>query len=116
MADEEPAQETHDEGIYPETPGHAVPEPIPLKAFQPWHLPRKQWVRHFQWRECTKRLIDGLQLDDRPLRYLGLPGTELLDLEVLANFCVEKNLRFRYLGLNSGAQSPGQQTTQRLAE
>jgi hypothetical protein len=113
---EESAQETHDEGIYPETPGHAVPEPMPLKAFAPWHLPRKQWVRQSQWRKCTKRLMRRLQLDDRPLRYLGLPGTELLDLEVLASFCAETNVRFRYLGFNSGGQTPGQQTTQRLAE
>ena len=113
---EESEQHTHDEGIYPGAPGHAVPEPIPLVSFAPWHLPRKQWVRKYQWRFGTKRLLRELQLGDRPLRYLGLPGTELLDLEVLAGFCAEKGLKFRYLGFNSGAQSPGQQTTQRLAE
>lgn len=113
---EEAGQHTHDEGIYPTPPGHAIPEPIPFVNFAPWHLPRKQWVRNRQWRECTNRLIRELQLGDRPLRYLGLPGTELLDLEVLANFCSESGIKFRYLGFNSGAQTPGQLTTQRLAE
>jgi hypothetical protein len=115
MSDES-EQHTYDQGIYPGVPDHAVPEPIPLVSFAPWHLPRKQWVRNNQWRGCTKRLVRDLHLGDRPLRYLGLPGTELLDLEVLANFCTEKALKFRYLGFNSGAQSPGQQTTQQLAE
>ena len=34
---------TYDQGIYPEGVGHAVPEPMPIGDFQPWHLPRKQW-------------------------------------------------------------------------
>lgn len=114
MAEE--LNDTHDEGIYPEAPGHAVPEPMPLSEFAPWHLPRKQWVRNLQWRDCTRRLAKELQLDDRPLRYLGLPGTELLDLEVLANLCVQLRIRFRYLGFNTGAQSPKHLTMQRLSE
>ncbi len=112
----EPSDGSYDEDIYPEDLGHAVPEPLPLANFQPWHLPRKQWVRNIQWKTLTKRLVRSLNLEDRPLRYLGLPGTELLDLEVLASWCAENNLRFRYLGFNSGAQSRGAQTTQQLAE
>jgi hypothetical protein len=112
---EEP-EGTYDKGIYPEHVGHAVPDPMPIRDFEPWHLPRKQWIRREQWKRCARRLLGQLSLTDRPLRYLGLPGTELLDLEVLAELCTERNVGLRYLGFNTGSQSPGQQTTQRLSE
>ncbi len=102
--------------IYPEAPQHAVPEPIPLAEFFSWHLPRKQWVRRKQWADTAKALIDSFGPLDRPIRYLGLPGTELLDLEVLAETCIAKNARLKYIGFNSGAQTPGRRTTQQLAE
>ncbi|MCE9525226.1 MAG: hypothetical protein K8R36_04140 [Planctomycetales bacterium] len=104
--------------IYP--PGqleHAVPEPLPLESFSSWHLPRKQWVRRQQWENSTKRLLRELPpLTDRPLRYLGLPGAELLDIEVLAELCARKKIKLRYLGFNTGLQNPSQRTTQQLAE
>jgi len=102
--------------IYPETPRHAVPEPVPLDEFFSWHLPRKQWVRRKQWADTTAALIDSIGPLDRPVRYLGLPGTEMLDLEVLAETCMEKNIRLKYIGFNSGAQTPERRTIQHLAE
>ncbi|MBN8232295.1 hypothetical protein JYK02_32765 [Corallococcus macrosporus] len=102
--------------IYPTAPDHAVPEPLPLSDFYSWHLPRKQWVRRKQWAATAEALMDAIVPLDRPFRYLGLPGTELLDLEVLAETCIKKNTRLKYIGFNSGAQSPGRKTTQQLAE
>lgn len=102
--------------IYPETPHHAVPEPVPLDKFFSWHLPRKQWVRRKQWADTTATLIDAIGPLDRPIRYLGLPGTEMLDLEVIAEKCIEKNIRLKYIGFNSGAQTPERRTMQHLAE
>lgn len=104
------------EGIYPETPQHAVPDPLPLTEFKSWHLPRKQWVRRHQWAETTSRLMEELALRDRPLRYLGLPGSDLLDLEVLAGICGSATTPFRYLGLNSAMQRPSEATMQRIAD
>lgn len=102
--------------IYPETPQHAVPAPVPLDEFFSWHLPRKQWVRRKQWANTTAALIDDIGPLDRPVRYLGLPGTEMLDLEVLAETCIEKNTRLKYIGFNSGAQTPERRTMQHVAE
>ncbi len=104
-----------DADIFPREPRHAVPDPLPLEEFKPWHLPRKQWVRRHQWAECARRLLTKLAVD-RPVRYLGLPGTELLDLEVLAGVCADAGKTLRFLGFNTGSQNPGQRTTQQLAE
>lgn len=105
------------EEIWPASaPEHAVPEHLPLAEFKSWHLPRKQWVRRVQWFTTTKRLLRKLVLNDRPLRYLGLPGSELLDLEVLAELCAEHQLRLKYLGFNTGLQSQSELTIQQLAE
>ncbi|MBX7136297.1 MAG: hypothetical protein K1X67_26810 [Fimbriimonadaceae bacterium] len=103
------------DGIYPEKPQHAVPEPLPLAEFKSWHLPRKQWVRQMQWARTTAKLMEQLKIRDRPLRYLGLPGADLLDLEVLANICGDATVRFRYLGLNSATQLAAEATMQRIA-
>ncbi|MEK6701770.1 MAG: hypothetical protein AABZ53_05875 [Planctomycetota bacterium] len=103
------------EGIFPSVPEHAVPDPLPIVEFKPWHLPRKQWVRCRQWAGSTASLLEGLEIRDRPLRYLGLPGSDLLDLEVLATAC-RTAARFRYLGLNSASRKPSDVTMQRIAE
>lgn len=101
--------------IYPQRPQHAVPDPLPLTEFKSWHLPRKQWVRRKQWAETTAKLMEQLGIRDRPLRYLGLPGSDLLDLEVLASICGDATVRFRYLGLNSATQQAAEATMQRIA-
>lgn len=74
------------------------------KDFLPWHKPRKQFVRHFQWCEQIKKLLEGFQPEDNTLKYLGLPGIDLLDLRYFhSQICEPKNLNLRFLGFNSGA-------------
>ena len=78
----------------------------PKREFQPWHRPRKQFVRREQWTPLLKKLYDG-RPDADPIRYLGLPGVDLIDLRYLYDeVCrvVERPLRF--LGFNTEAQ-PG---------
>lgn len=82
-------------------PGEAAP-----KEFQPWHRPRKQFVRREQWSVLLKHLFDGRPATD-PLRYLGLPGVDLLDLRYLYNeICRADERPMRFLGFNAQAQ-PG---------
>lgn len=81
--------------------GEAVP-----KEFQPWHRPRKQFVRREQWLALLKRLFDG-RPEAEPLRYLGLPGVDLLDLRYLyEGLCRADGRPMRFLGFNTQAQ-PG---------
>lgn len=76
------------------------------KTFMPWHRPRKQFVRHEQWAALLKRLYDQRQPEE-PLRYLGLPGTDLIDLRYLyEELCRPSERRLRFLGFNTEAQ-PG---------
>lgn len=76
------------------------------KAFMPWHRPRKQFVRHEQWATLLKRLYDRRHPEE-PLRYLGLPGTDLIDLRYLyEELCRPNGRPLRFLGFNTEAQ-PG---------
>ena len=86
-------------------------QPItPPKEFKPWHKPRKQFVRHKQWSALLQRLYENRGPED-PLRYLGLPGTDLIDLRYLyEQLCRENNRPLCFLGFNTEAQpnSPAQ--------
>jgi hypothetical protein len=75
------------------------------KEFLPWHRPRKHFVRHAQWCEQVRRLLDDIELDDKTLRYLGLPGVDLLDLRHLHDvICQPREMMLRFLGFNRAAQ------------
>jgi hypothetical protein len=85
------------------TDAYEVP-PRPKKEFLPWHRPRKQLVRAWQWSEQIERLIKKMQLEVGTLRYLGLPGTDLLDLRYFyKNICEPRQLGLRFLGFNRDA-------------
>lgn len=78
------------------------------KNFHAWHRPRKQYVREEQWCAALNELVDSLDFDGRALRYLGLPGDELLDLRVIhEKICKPRNLKLRFLGFNTGAAKEG---------
>jgi hypothetical protein len=87
------------------------------KEFLPWHKPRKQYVRRYQWCEQIKKLFAPVPTDDvastgeTTLRYFGLPGIDLLDLRYFHDqVCEPSQLRMRFLGFNKGAnpESPAQ--------
>lgn len=74
------------------------------REFLPWHLPRKQFVRQYQWCEQIGRLLDDAPLTDGPLKYMGLPGVDLLDLRHFHSaVCTVRNIGLRFLGFNSSA-------------
>src|SRR4051812_13554844 len=63
-----------------------------LKAeFEPWHHPVKQIVRDEQWAKLVAKLFDEDGVPpDGILRYLTLPGNDLLDVRVVAEACAGK--------------------------
>lgn len=70
--------------------------------FWPWHKPRKQYVRQYQWCDGLERMLaDGRwKLNGRSLSYLGLPGDDMLDIRSLHSVCARHGIRLRYLGFN----------------
>lgn len=94
-------------GVYPEVPGHEAEK----REFLAWHKPRKQWIRKYQWLHEIGILLKGLKFrDDRPLKYLSLPGDDLLDIRVLHELCVREKLNLRYLGFST--KDPRKEGTQ----
>lgn len=76
---------------------------LATKSFEPWHLPRKQHLRIHQWCHYARRLIATLEgeLKSRPLRYLSLPGDDLLDIRTLHGVCDMANIYLEYTGFNA---------------
>lgn len=93
------------DGILPTQPEKPVAPP--RKHFKPWHRPRKQYVRRFQWLHEIQRLIEEMHFpeDSRIFRYLSLPGNDLLDVRSIQEVCVANELFLKYTGLN--AVAPG---------
>ena len=103
MSDEAQSQESIVDSTYGnQSPQHRSPVPSPITDFASWHLPRKQWVREVQWAEQCRRLIrDGALADDQPVRYLTLPGNDLLDIHCVGEICQSTDRILRYLGFHS---------------
>lgn len=77
------------------------------RKFQPWHRPRKQYVRRAQWCREISNLARDLKRTKGELseiRYLTLPGNDLLDIRQIAEtICAPQQIELRYLGFNSAA-------------
>ena len=69
------------------------------KEFQPWHKPRKFFVRRNQWAKVAKLLIE--ESSSQQINYLTLPGLDLLDVEVMAEACKKAGKVLNFLGFNS---------------
>lgn len=82
-----------------------------LREFKPWHRPRKQFVRLMQWCEFIKNKRSEWHLEDGPIRYLTLPGADLLDIHLIHDeVCLPNKIGLRFLGFDSSANpaDPGQ--------
>lgn len=78
----------------------SVPEPL---RFAPWHKPRKQYVRKHQWIHHANSIIsklkeDGWLEESVPLKYLTLPGPDLLDVKLMADVCSDHDIDLHYTG------------------
>jgi hypothetical protein len=84
-----------------------APEPL---RFAPWHRPRKQYVRKFQWIKHAQGIVKELRglgylENGEPLKYLTLPGPDLLDIRVLAQMCSEEQVSLKYTGFCRTSQT-----------
>jgi len=70
------------EEIYEKPPEHSHAS---YRDFRPWHLPRKHWVRINQLCTLTRSLMRETKIQDggKILRYLTLPGEDLLDIKAV---------------------------------
>ncbi len=104
MTDQPDVQDDFASGIFGDSE-YVLPQAEP-KQFKPWHKPRKQFVRREQLSALLLRLYEKRESRD-PLRYLGLPGTDLIDLRYLhERLCRANDRPLRFLGFNTEAQ-PG---------
>lgn len=53
--------------------------------FKPWHRPHKQYIRETQWLRDASILVRDVCPEDDVVRYLTLPGEDLLDIRYLAH-------------------------------
>jgi len=87
-----------------ESYGYEMPQ---KKKFLPWHKPRKQYVREMQWTRLIEGLLSEYYPADKVIKYLGLPGDDLLDLRYFHDtICEPKELKLQFLGFNKG-MAPG---------
>jgi len=81
----------------------------PKKDFLPWHRPRKQFVREKQWAEQLLKLVTDSPPETGVIKYLGLPGDDLLDLRHFHDkICAPNGLKLKFLGFNKGMK-PGEE-------
>jgi len=109
----------HDDIFQSATPEHILSgkrRKIPKKTWKSWHRPRKQWIRLRQWNVQIGQLINELNLVDRPLRYLSLPGQDFLDIRVVRELCGRKNVQLHCLGFDNGTYSPETETERNISK
>lgn len=112
MNDAEPNEEAHSDDLV-EVVAYEAPMPSAAKAFLPWHRPRKQFVRQYQWCAEIARMIAAAPPAGGVLRYLGLPGVDLLDLRHFHSaVCEAQQIDLLFLGFNSNARPASKAQTE----
>ena len=98
--------------VLPITP-EEIAIPVELDKLQPWHRPRKQFIRERQWVHFSRDLIQkeknssGLPKPVKGLpevRYLTLPGIDYLDVRLLADLCAELGCCLTSTGFLAGGE------------
>jgi hypothetical protein len=81
------------------------PIAVPIKRFQPWHKPRKHWIRINHWAARIRRLVGSTDFQGDPtFRYLTLAGDDLLDIRTLEGVFTRRHVKLRYMAFNDVAQ------------
>lgn len=81
--------EAHEDSFGAVTNGKSIFE------YKPWHKPRKQWVRDKQWWGYLQKLLikpANNYADEVTIKYFGLPGAELLDVDYLSKKMLESTV------------------------
>lgn len=80
--------------------------------FFAWHHPRKQYVREKQWTNAVRGVMQRRDLADR-IKYVGLPGIDLLDVrQLLRTVCEPIGRHLQYVGFDISAGSEGPAATE----
>lgn len=82
---------------------YTTPEAPPKRLFQPWHKPRKQYIRDVLWCSEIKSVLESKPDNNRVLRYFGLPGADFLDIRYFHSVLEPDISSFEFLGLNKSA-------------
>jgi len=107
MADEIDDPEEFGESVLPAEVSEAA-VPMALSQLQPWHHPRKQYVRDRQWKLYTERLVERLRdqnnIPSGVVKYLTLPGIDFFDVEVIGTAVADLGLRLEATGFLAEAE------------
>lgn len=97
--------ESSDESLPPEIDNIAIP--LTLDTLAPWHRPRKQHVREYQWARYAKEFRDRQSRKgaSKTLRYLTLPGVDFFDVEVIHNAIAESGHQIELTAFQSQANN-----------
>src|SRR4051794_11388333 len=77
----------------------------PERTYDGWHLPRKQVVRHAQWSGPLGDLLRRRKAAPTTIRYLGLPGRDLLDIRhLLDTVCAPMGCEISFIGFDRAAK------------
>lgn len=87
-------------GLFAEFPEDVAPLAA-RDQFKPWHKPRKQYVRSVLWRNELEWLLGNKKNTDRSLKYIGLPGEDLLDLRYFYEQFSSSFSTLRFLGFDT---------------
>ncbi|MEM7687610.1 MAG: hypothetical protein AAF291_01180 [Pseudomonadota bacterium] len=98
--DREQSDDDIAEGVLPVRVSE-VAVPMALDKLQPWHRPRKQFIRERQWVARSKLLLEHVPKSrlpvnadgNREIRYLTLPGIDYLDVVELGRACRTEGLQ-----------------------
>lgn len=95
-----PEPESLTEGVVP--PIAPLPPLVREFTAEPWHRPRKQYIRTKQWNhEIFEHIVKKFATGESQIRVLGLPSTEFLDLLSLRPMCEGIKAEVLYLGFDS---------------
>jgi hypothetical protein len=93
-------------------PSYERPPDRPRRDFRPWHAPRKQYVRKYQWATILGDII-GPRSRAEGIAYLGLPGIDLLDLRYFhRRICEPLKLPIRFVGFDHSASGGSQDSVE----
>ncbi|MBR2922016.1 MAG: hypothetical protein IKC10_01705 [Alphaproteobacteria bacterium] len=68
-------------------------------TFQPWHKPRKHWIRIHQWCSCVQELLAREEFSDiSVLNYFGMPGEDCLDIQTIGQ-SLSNGKKIKYFGI-----------------
>jgi len=85
------------------------------RTFKPWHKPRKQWIREFQWCKHAEDLISEVGEKCESLSYLSLPGNDMLDIRTLHKVCEANEIMLRFLGFNAADEHETQENDRNIS-